>query len=449
MVGVSFDDAVAYCDWLSKKENIRYRLPTEAEWECACRAGTKTYFSFGDAYRGTIHQFANVANVELERAAPGRVLLQWLVDVAVDPEDGHVFTAPVGSYQPNAWGLYDLHGNVWEWCQDQYLDTYYKQFDRNRHREVRRRAVDPVCEQRWNDQGDWRVIRGGSWFISPIQARSGVRSMFEQRDAAAYLGFRVVREAPESLAVAAQDRFQESQAAFEFLRSAARASREDNDGHLKFEFSGDQLSDEIFKNLSQLDYSVALEIQPPGQLTADMIKKIATVKRLAGLKLSIGGKAITSDDFAPLANQTQLQWLQITGNPDLDDGLPAHFRNAANLRSIHFQGSRITDAGVSKLAKLKSLETLHLSTSQATGVSLERFVGSPLREVSFSNLSDEGAALLREFPTLGRVNVRKSPIGRDGLDAITSCPRLASLQVEDCRGLQDDDFSIASQARQA
>ncbi len=448
VVGVSFDDAKAFCDWLSKKEGVQYRLPTEAEWECACRAGSDTYFSFGNQYRNVIHHHANIGNVELERESPGRVTLQWLVDVAKDPEDGHVFTAPVASYQPNPWGLYDLHGNVWEWCEDRYLDTYYKQFDRDGHRQVRERAIDPLCQDRWNEHGDWRVIRGGSWFISPIQCRSGVRSMFEQQDAACYVGFRVVREPSERSMAAAIDRFRKSQQALDLVRAAARETHEEHDGHLKFVFACDGLTPEILARLADLDYSIELDIHPPGQLSAELIESVAKVRRLAGLKISVGGKQIVSADFAPLAAHHQLQWLQITGTVDLDDGLLDHFTQADSLRAINIQGSKITDAGLAKLPTLTKLESLHVASTQSTGEILSRFAGSPLREVSFGNLTDEGAAKLRIFDSILSINVRRSPIGRGGLDAMTSQRRLRSLQLEQCEQLTDDDFQFLARLSQ-
>ena len=439
VVGVSFDDAKAYCSWLSNKENASYRLPTEAEWECACRAGSETYFAFGDQYRNLIHRYANIGNVELERQSPGRVTLQWLVDVDNDPEDGHVFTSPVASYEPNAWGLYDLHGNVWEWCEDRYLDTFYTQFDRDGHQQVRRRAVDPVCDQRWNEHGDWRVIRGGSWFVSPIQCRSGVRSVFEQRDAACYVGFRVVREASQERIAASIDRFQNSEAALDFVRAAARETREEHNGHLKFSFPCDSLTPEILARLADLEYSVELDIHPPGQLTADLIANVAKVGRLAGLKISVGGKVVSAD-FAPLAAHPELQWVQITGSGNLDDGLLDHFRKATSLRSISLQGSGITDQGLAKLPELSQLESFHVAGTQSTGQTLKRFAASPLREVSFGHLTDQGAENLRSFDSMVSINARNSPLGRAGLDAVTSLRQLRTLQLEGCGELTDDDF---------
>jgi len=194
VVAVSWEDAQAFCRWLSEKEGARYRLPTEAEWEYACRAGATTWFSFGDTFREKIHRHANVANVELDRKQPGLATSQWLLDVDREPSDGHAFTAPVGSYRPNTWGLYDLHGNVWEWCQDRYLDTSYRSLTKEFGKQP---AVDPLNTQAGDQHGQWRVIRGGSWCNGPILCRSATRGFFDAPQAACYLGFRVVREVAE------------------------------------------------------------------------------------------------------------------------------------------------------------------------------------------------------------------------------------------------------------
>jgi formylglycine-generating enzyme required for sulfatase activity len=191
VVGVSWQDAQAFCRWLSKEDGARYRLPTEAEWEYACRAGTSGWFSFGDTFRGEIHRHANVAGIELEERHPGMATRQWLLDPRRDPADDSIYTAPTGSYRPNPWGLYDLHGNVWEWCEDRYLDTCYRALVANA-RSVP--SVNPRNDEDVADDGDWRVIRGGSWANGPILCRSAARGFFDAADGACYLGFRVLRE---------------------------------------------------------------------------------------------------------------------------------------------------------------------------------------------------------------------------------------------------------------
>ena len=155
--GVTWDDAVEFCRRLSelpaeKKAGNVYRLPTEAEWEYACRAGTTTKYSFGDD--------------ESE-----------LGDTAWYAENSGGKTHPVGSKLPNAWGLYDMHGNVYEWCQDWYGDY----------------PSGSVTDPSGATSSSGRVDRGGGWFDSADYCRSayryGILPSYRNYD----LGFRVVR----------------------------------------------------------------------------------------------------------------------------------------------------------------------------------------------------------------------------------------------------------------
>ncbi len=106
VVNVSWGDAMAFCQWLSKKEKKTYRLPTEAEWEYACRAGTTTRYGTGNDPE-TLAKAANVADATAKAKSE-----DWID--AIKASDGYVFTAPVGQFQPNAFGLYDMHGNAWQ-----------------------------------------------------------------------------------------------------------------------------------------------------------------------------------------------------------------------------------------------------------------------------------------------------------------------------------------------
>ena len=117
VVNVSWNDAVAFCEWLSKQEGQTYRLPTEAEWEYACRAGRSTLYSSGD----DPELLATVGNTADETAR--EKYPDWTDTIKA--RDGFVYTAPVGRFHPNAFGLYDMHGNVWEWCADWYDPEYY------------------------------------------------------------------------------------------------------------------------------------------------------------------------------------------------------------------------------------------------------------------------------------------------------------------------------------
>ncbi|WP_338760829.1 SUMF1/EgtB/PvdO family nonheme iron enzyme [Massilia sp. METH4] len=164
VVNVSWHDAQEYVRWLSLMTGALYRLPSEAEWEYACRAGSRTAFSFGDEI-GT--EYANY--------------------------DGHFTygagvrggfrggTSKVGSFQPNAWGLYDMHGNVWEWTADPAHDNY---------------EGAPLDGSAWEEDGDpaRRMVRGGAWLYQPRYLRSAARNGYSAVLANDVVGFRVARK---------------------------------------------------------------------------------------------------------------------------------------------------------------------------------------------------------------------------------------------------------------
>jgi formylglycine-generating enzyme required for sulfatase activity len=153
---VFWADAVEFCGKLSampaeKTAGHVYRLPTEAEWEYACRAGTTTAYGFGDDASG-------------------------LGDYGWFDDNSDSSTHSVGEKKPNAWGLYDMHGNVWEWCQDWYGD--YPSGS----------ATDPT-----GATSGYGVIRGGSWVNNAGSCRSANRRRSTPEGRSSYLGFRVLR----------------------------------------------------------------------------------------------------------------------------------------------------------------------------------------------------------------------------------------------------------------
>ena len=153
---VSWHDAAAYAEWLSQKTGFNYRLPTEAEWEYAAKAGTDTDYFFGDS----IEKTANCAGCKTA----------W----------DNIGTAPVGSFPANALGLYDMHGNVWEWVQDCWIDNY------SEHSDTQVAVETENCEQ--------RVLRGGAWYNEAEYARSSYRSHEQPGYKDSGVGFRLVRD---------------------------------------------------------------------------------------------------------------------------------------------------------------------------------------------------------------------------------------------------------------
>ncbi len=156
VINITWDDAVAYTEWLSEQTGKNYRLPSEAEWEYAARAGTVTRYSWGD-------------NLGHNRANCNGCGSQW------DNE----MSAPVGSFEANGWGLYDMHGNVWEWTQDRYNNRY---------------VGAPNDGSAW-EVGDStaRVVRGGAWYLEGFFLRSAVRDQHRTFAGSLYVGFRVAQ----------------------------------------------------------------------------------------------------------------------------------------------------------------------------------------------------------------------------------------------------------------
>jgi sulfatase modifying factor 1 len=175
VVNVTWNDAIAMAQWLSRQEGAVYRLPTEAEWEYAARAGTRSRFHTGAEPEG----LARSANLFDQASA-----VHWphWRAFALGVDDGFAFTAPVGQFAPNAFGLYDMHGNAWEWCADWYAADYY--------------AHAPTDNPQGPADGTVRVRRGGSWHTWALYARSSFRNWNSPRTRYPLLGFRLVRELP-------------------------------------------------------------------------------------------------------------------------------------------------------------------------------------------------------------------------------------------------------------
>ena len=176
---VNWYEATEFCKRLSRKTKREYRLPSEAEWEYACRAGTKTPFHFGETITADL---ANYRATETYADEPTGEYRQQ--------------TTPVGQFPPNAFGLYDMHGNVWEWCADTWHDNY---------------EGAPTDGSVWIENGDdnYSPLRGGSWYTPPNVCRSHYRDLSNRRDTRQYqdrrgsgssgIGFRVVCGAGRTL----------------------------------------------------------------------------------------------------------------------------------------------------------------------------------------------------------------------------------------------------------
>lgn len=166
---ISWNNAVAFCEKLTQQTSQIYRLPSEAEWEYACRAGTETPFHFGTTITTDL---ANYDGSFTYGSGPSGEYRQQ--------------TTEVGSFSPNAFGLYDMHGNVWEWCQDIWHSNY---------------KGAPTDGSAWVESGDQdkRVLRGGSWNDDPEGCRSAYRDDDNPREFGTNIGFRIACCSPKIL----------------------------------------------------------------------------------------------------------------------------------------------------------------------------------------------------------------------------------------------------------
>ena len=193
VVRVSWQRVVAFCRWLSEKTGERFVLPTEAEWEWACRAGSADAFSFG-AIDADYSKHANVADQKLREFASNPYTVSQPLTKATKYDDwiprdnrfndGGLLSMPVESYQPNAWGLHNMHGNVLEWTRTTYRPYPYSAAD---GRDA------PATEGS-------KVVRGGSWRDRPARCRSAFRLAYRPYQGVYNVGFRVVAEiAPKTV----------------------------------------------------------------------------------------------------------------------------------------------------------------------------------------------------------------------------------------------------------
>jgi len=176
VIRVSWKESAAFCAWLSLKTGRKFTLPTEAKWEYACRAGSDTDMNYGDV-AANFSRHANLADERIN-SLTRRDSPKWIPS-AKGVNDGTVATGNVAKYQPNAWGLHDMHGNVSEWTLSGYKPYPYRAGT--------------------GEAGEKKVVRGGSFYDRPKRARSAFRLAYPQWQRVFNVGFRVVCEAPSSV----------------------------------------------------------------------------------------------------------------------------------------------------------------------------------------------------------------------------------------------------------
>jgi formylglycine-generating enzyme len=172
VVYVSWEEAVAFSKWLSQQSGQKYRLPTEAEWEYAARAGSNQSRFWGNSPEEAC-KYANVADMTAKK--------QWAKWTTFTCDDGYAVAAPVGKFMPNGYGLHDMLGNAWEWCEDIYNSEAYTKLPKD----------NPI----FGGSGEYRVMRGGGWSNGPLGIRNSHRVGLSPDFGHHALGFRLVKTA--------------------------------------------------------------------------------------------------------------------------------------------------------------------------------------------------------------------------------------------------------------
>ncbi|HEX3655781.1 MAG TPA: SUMF1/EgtB/PvdO family nonheme iron enzyme, partial [Pirellulales bacterium] len=444
--GASWNDCQQFLERLNQTEaarKTRFRLPTEAEWEYACRAGTTTGFCFGDDL-GVLPQFG------------------WF------KENSAGTTHPVGQLKPNAWGLFDMHGNVYEWCSDWWGPDYYKE--------------SPPDDPQGPPVGANHLVRGGSWSTLPFPCRSYARNYSAQDAAAATpFGLRVVWQ-PELRAGAASKR----RASGGPSKSTPRSQPSGGKRPLAFNQADVErgvanwvlsLGGKVKVTLPATPGQNPVEITAAAQLPAEPFvlygielndcntvtdKDFARIEGLANLvEFKVRQVPIGDEGVAHLAHQRNLSWLILMNTNTTDAGLVA-IGALAQLNSLVIAGNRkITDAGVAHLRGLTQLRSLWLNFTAITGAGLKHLHNLPMllslglpdtklgesdlkdlagfKTVTFVSIdgtpgaTDAGMAILRAMPALTGLHVAHSSVGDKGLEILATFPGLKTLDVKASR----------------
>ena len=442
VVGVSWDDAQAFLKWISDKEDSTYRLPTEAEWEYACRSGEDFVFSWGNHHRGHIHEHANVVDADAEEAHKGFALSCWYVS---GPGDGAVYTNAVGSYRPNPWGIHDMHGNVWEWCDDMYHETIYKRAGWHDNR--RDTFIDPHnTSQRWNvNEGyEWRCIRGGAWNVSPMFSATRMRGYHEQKDATCYTGFRVAREASAQQQAKGTAWTARWQAARDRLPQVEGLSYRDTHANfLGLHFNQPPTAEDL-KMLRSLRRVHSLQLNVSNDaLTPKLIESIAHLKDLVHLQFHHCNTKLAGDAYKPLRRLTKLRHFIAWGHHPPTLETLAKFPWLSKLETLEFGNSDTNDATLETVRGLRfdNLVELTLGRTSVTGTGLDVFVGAPIKRLRLRILSDDGSRKVGRFRTLEEFYSTEPTITGTGLDQLVGLDKLTTLGLYRLDQLGDGDFS--------
>jgi serine/threonine protein kinase/formylglycine-generating enzyme required for sulfatase activity len=459
VVDVCLDDAIQFCNWLSRTEGRNYRLPTEAEWEYACRAGTTTSYYNGDNREELTH-IANVADAKARSTFPA-----WL---ALESSDGWTYTSPVGSFAPNGFGLYDTLGNVMEWCSDWYDKDYYK--------------TSPQENPAGAPNGKQRTARGGS-FTTIADASARWYKIPDHRFPD--VGFRVVCEIAkpaEPVAAIAEapappspdtrrlwvghHRFENisrgkwretapgSPKDTYYFREVARTpqyvelfdnSREKSKGgcHIRIEDSRVLIiwggRDKDWRELYRGAW-VTKEAERGSE--AGQTSDSSADRRAAASVLALGGKVAIRQGSNLLqlepgndlpATPFRLVGIKLSEKPDVTDATLEPFEGLSELSELDLSKSTaLTDAGLAHLEPLTQLKFLSLYETRITDAGIEHLRGLVRLEslwIQQTDVGDAGLAHLRDLAQLRSLLIWGTHVTDAGLVHLEPLQRLEGLML--------------------
>jgi uncharacterized membrane protein len=419
---------------LSKKEGKEYRLPTEAEWEYSCRAGKAgSRYCFGDD------------EVQLEEYA-------WYAADSGVGQQPRAGTHPVGKKKPNAWGLYGMHGNAWEWCQDNYDPDYYKN--------------SPVKDPPGPSAGGGRVARGGSWPYGPAYSRSAFRGYITSESRHAWGGFRVLvvsprggvgtesgakdKPAPTTIAPFTDADVQRIAALpaaeqIEEVRKELKRRNPGFDGKMETKIEGgvvtefkivtDKVTDiapiRVFDALRVLECSgTRTNNEPNGQLAALTPLKDMNLSALTFLVL--WNTKVGDAEMAYFKDCNELTGLGLNCTNVSDAGL-VHFENCKNLTRLGLERTKVSDAGLANFKECKNLILLWLPNTQVGDEGMAHFQDcKALTDLALAGtkVSDVGLSHFKDCKNLKHLYLDSTQVGDAGLANFKGM-RLMALNIDD------------------
>jgi eukaryotic-like serine/threonine-protein kinase len=415
---LSWEDAVKFCEWLSRKEGKRYRLPTEAEWEWACRAGSMNKFHFGDEV-GEMDDYA------------------WCVDNSQN--QAH----PVGLKKPNSWGLFDMHGNVCEYCRDWHATEF---------------PSGQVSDPGGPPDGRTRVTRGGGYIGTPQSLAFGFRGRFMPTWSLNHFGFRVVCDVDVSgppadgVETADPDRraaewalsaggIVQVNAWPDWIRDAADLPKGPFRLTLIHFYYNEKVTDSGLAHFEHCRNLLNLKLHGQGVSDTGMVyfkdSKDLTSLVLVYTKVSdvglanfqgcrrieelvLPGSRVTDAGLAWFKDCQNLRLLDLSDTAVGDQGL-AVFADCKNLEKLALSSSEVSDAGLSHFQGCTKLNTLRLIGAQVTDAGLSHFqdsVNLKILQAPQTEVSDKSIPLLATMTRLVQLDVRETKLTADGVEAL-------------------------------